>query len=541
LKDVRFDGDGRSIVYGDAEYQTWPFVWNDDTGRVWRLREARVEVSNKADKMPAALSFISHTGPDDQESQMEPRGLDALTLRALLSRHGAIDSSAPRTDLMHVESFVPLFINSHRKIDQLVDLLIEKTEVKTQTHWLKWFLGSEDSAAVEATCAAMTPARRKVLLENAILAYCVAHDPVSMLQEYFCREPGDIEECIAAWVPVKENGIDTLRELDQRAAAFRARASVFLAKDAIFLDDQQRRERARLAAIEMARVLGFAVRESTVREDVEHVQARCAPFVRDVIEHRSPDTLMRGLIECAKMLEKVLRFTNEFYRCIPHFTEISATGLPASNSRDQKRRPTLGSLLREFGAICSRLNEGKIADGFGTRTLPGLQQQLATLDRFLNLRNETCHEPDDLKKYLEQELTPLSTAERISLLRKVPEFFEWLQHPAGEHSEVGRIAPAVLHLNLVTTNRCGITTTQYLLRHEEGERSPKEITLYTTQPVAAAPGVFYGLPRPDKCMVFGLSGSEHSMRRGALWVDPILFGAEAFDVWTGRMEPEASA
>jgi hypothetical protein len=540
LNDVHFGSDGRSVVYGDAAYQTWPFLWNDDPGRLWRLREARLEISNKAAKIPAALSFISHTGPDDEESEIEPRGLDALTLRALLSRHGGIDASGPQTDLMHVESFVPLFINSHRKIDQLVDLLIDKTEVKTQAHWLRWFLGSEDDATVEATCAAMTPARRKVLLENAILAYCVAHDPVSMLQEYFYREPGDIEDCIAAWVPVKKNGTNTLRELDKRAQAFRARASVFLAKDELFLDDQQRRERARLAAIEMALVLGFSVRESTVREDVEHVQARCAPFVRDIIEHPSPDALMRGLIECAKMLENVLRFTNEFYRCIPHFTEISATGLPNPHARERKRKPTLGPLLREFGSICSSLKDGRIVEGFGTRTLPGLEQQLETLDRFVNLRNDICHDPHELKRYLEQELTPLSTAERVALLRKVPEFFEWLQHPAGDASEVGRIAPAVLHLNLVTTNRCGITTVQYLLRHEEGERSPKEITLYTTQPVAAAPGVFYGLPRPDKCMVFGLSGSQYAVRRGALWVDPILFGAEAFDLWTGRMEPEAS-
>jgi hypothetical protein len=457
------------------------------------------------------------------------------TLRRLLQRHGVNLEEVLSSDVMQTESFVPLFVDSHRQIDKLVDLLVEKSNDDTKQVWLKWFLGISDDREIDLKQRGILENPDKILLENAILAYCVANDPVSVLTEFFYKEKDDIEGCISKWRPKDESGNDVLARIDARASTARTRAAVFAQDDAIALDYMEGRERARLAALEMARALGFTVRESLVRDDVETLIARFSPFLAAIQDDPSADRLLRGLVECARMLEHILTFTVSFYLLIPDFVENSSTGLVKLSPREYSRRLTLGPLFEEFRSICTGLQKGRPELGFRKRRIDGTKKHFATLERFVNLRNRDIHPPS-----IESEMVTLNASQRLELLHKVLEFFEWLGKPGQEASELGRITPAVLHLNLVTTNRCGITTVHYKLSHRVGEGSPKEITLYTAQPVAGAPGVFYGLPRPDKCMTFGGTGTRHTGRRGALWVDPILFAADAFDSWTGANPAEGA-
>jgi hypothetical protein len=102
------------------------------------------------------------------------------------------------------------------------------------------------------------------------------------------------------------------------------------------------------------------------------------------------------------------------------------------------------------------------------------------------------------------------------LVAKFLDFLSWLKDPSNRDSNRDRIYPAVLHLNVLTMNQCGITSIKYNLTETAArDDEQRSIRLYTRQPLARFAGTFYGLPNQDK--------SQED-----LWIDPVLIPTTIF-------------
>jgi hypothetical protein len=220
------------------------------------------------------------------------------------------------------------------------------------------------------------------------------------------------------------------------------------------------------------------------------------------------------------MLEEVLGFVLAFYHLARLYDPSLATGMPSDAAVPTLAgNPTLGMLVKEFRTLCESLSSGPAITSIGVRkALRGANKKLPDIQRFTRYRNKEIHATD----LSEADFHHLSWKDQIGLLRDISTFFNWLVEPLPGDSNA-RMYPAVLHLNLLTTNRCGITSVKYVLKGEDGS-DLNSITLYTAQPVAAAPGVFYGVPHQDRYTP-------------QLWVDPVLFAADAFEEAVKRRTP----
>jgi hypothetical protein len=528
LRGIQFCDDGHTLIHEKHMIDAWPFLFWETSGaddlppQLWGLRESHgTSHSGSLVGLPRALRFAAFR---QDEALFRDENLDAFRLseiRQLLVQIGT-PFAAVEAESFQFRTFIPLFAHSHQKLDRVVDLLMRHTDETTRRRWVSWFLrkrlGPENESLTSADQLRLNDDVNRVLredsvvVENAILARCVEFDPVSVLVDYFQHEERDIKPRINELCPLDENGEVTIAHIDRLASAATNRLRRLWVGSPAELERREAIERGRLAGIEVAKALGFPIRETRVRDDINTLNGRLVNLISRAQETQDGNAMLRGIVECARMIEEVLGFVLAFYYLAGRYDPSLATGMPADAAVPTLAgRPTLGRLLRDFRTLCASLSAGAGIASIGARkALLDADTKLPEIHQFTKHRNQEIH----ASELREADFAHLSWGERITLLRAICTFFDWLVEPAPGHSNA-RIYPAILHLNLLTTNRCGITSVRYVLKGEDGS-DLNSITLYTAQPVAAAPGVFYGVPHQDRYTP-------------QLWVDPVLFAADAFE------------
>jgi ribosomal protein L12E/L44/L45/RPP1/RPP2 len=410
---------------------------------------------------------------------------------------------------------------AHRRLPDLTSFIVAFADDGTKEKWVREYLLSSwgKQPSEDDIKRAL---RDKNLVEDAIVAGCVERDPIEVMTHYFSVEGKDIEDCLTRFDP--SGAPATIAAIKQRVMNFAEKLKPIWVETAeSTLEMRLIGERARLAALEVARALGFRVKDVEVRETISEHISRVRRFI-DSLYNFGLDDQRKGAIHCAVVCEEILKFTIAFYRAVEYFdfrfeSGISPTDATSLANDDHTikrvRGQTLGRVLNEFHHLCAAYARGKQPPMLGDRgwMLEGLEQHCGKLEdqndrakqrspmwAFIEWRNKAVHHPD--------ELSPDDDLE--SLLKGVLSFLEWMRRPG--RTGATQVYPAILHLNVLSTNRCGITTVKY----ELWERNSSGVALYTHQPISATAGVFYGMPR-----------HERSTKR--LWMDPVLFGSEVIE------------
>lgn len=511
LRELSFDpSSSDSAVFHGTSVALWPFLrW--DGLRLATLRETRMPQpdDDRSGGLPKRLIHVRHEDYDEREELSEALPLDRLRLAAIAERVGHHHKDDATE--YHAESFIPLLVTNYSRMDNLVDLIMEEASDATKTEWVEWYL--KKGARSNPTPMEIRRALRdETLLENAILACALEFDPIAVLKDYFDSEREDIPKCMR--LLARDGADDILASIDGRVERVRERVEPLFVHGEQQLARLLRDHRARLASYEVARLLGFKIRHVNVRDSAEDYADRVAGFYRRMKDNPDEERLDRGLKQCCIISEEILEFIHFFYAAVSGFDRQSDTGLSiASRSilQQQAKRIAgkgLGFLIKEFRQLCARQEAGFPLLGQRRQFVDDSEPHVLTLERLNDWRNRSgeVHRHPTLS---------LSIGQRIDLLRDVVLFLQWLRRPHDNRlGTFERVYPAVLQLNVLTTNRCGVTSVKYVLR-ESGD-DDESIRLYTQQRVAGIAGVFYGLP------VQGRGNSE-------LWVDPVLFSAEAFE------------
>lgn len=500
-----FDANG-TVRFDGSPVRLWPFLrWDGD--RLLRIREPR---DRTAEGIPEALEWV---GADESDSVVEQLTTeDGRELRhiAVLVRHAreprVVELSPPT-----MESVVPLFADTHPQMCALAQLVQKKANPDTIARLLVPFLKAELGRDVDHA-EARTHAADTLLVENAIIRQCIEHDPIAVLKTYLENEPGDIIECLALLTSSDERATELYNSLRARTKDLRNRLEPLYAdamhKEAI--EKQVDAFAAQIAAKEIARLLGFRIVEQHAREPVDAYISRVAAFEEYVAgRRRDLVKVAGGLLECSKIAHEVLAFLIQFYSALKFYAPEYEDGI------DAKRRPAFKAEMSRI----ARFSFDKATKSFEKlRTDDAISQAVRThlnrpmwsenamrthVDALNELRrdwrNEYAHRPGVID----------TDAQR--LVSKFLDFLKWLQDPARTRTHRDRIYPAILHLNVLTMNQCGITSVKYGLTETGHDRA---IRLYTRQPLANVAGVFYGLPNQDKA-------------QDDLWLDPVLFPTNA--------------
>lgn len=501
LQRFAFDADG-AVSFDGAPVRLWPFLrWDGD--RLLRIREPR---DRTPEGIPEALEWV---GADESDSLVEQLSTtDGRELRriATLVQHvrepRAIELAPPT-----MESVVPLFADTHPQMCALAQLVQKKANPDTIARLLVPFLEMELRRDVDHA-EARTHASDTLLVENAIIRQCIEHDPIAVLKTYLENEPGDIIECLALLTGSDAHAADVYNSLRSRSKDLRNRLEPLYAdpmhKDAI--DRQVDSYAAQIAAKEIARLLGFRIVEQHAREPVDAYISRVAAFEEYVAgRRRDLVKVAGGLLECSKIAHEVLVFLIQFYTALKYYAPEYEDGI------DTKRKTAFSSEMARisrlnFNAATKAFAKLRIDEGvtravrshlnrpmWNEGAMRGHVEALDELRR--DWRNEYAHRPGVID------------TDGQRLVAKFLDFLKWLQDPGRTRTHRDRIYPAILHLNVLTMNQCGITSVKYGLT-EAGHDSA--IRLYTRQPLANVAGVFYGLPNQDKA-------------QDDLWLDPVLF------------------
>lgn len=508
------------LQLGDQSIETWPFVvWNGTAIKI--LHECWAEPSDDdVERLPNTFELESWRGLESRTEIVHAGSSEIRQVAEIAALSGIDAVEGAVDDRFRPELLVPLLAGTvHRRLPDLASYILKHASDGTKKKWVKEYLQSswgkqpsddEINKALKATN----------LVENAIVAGCVERDPIEVMTHYFSVEGTGIEACLLQFDP--SGAPATIAAIDQRVRNFAEKLKPIWVETAeSALDIRLIGERARLGALEVARALGFRVRDVEIRETISEHISRVRRFI-DSLYNFDLDHQRKGAIHCSVVCEEILKFTIAFYRSVEYFdfrfeSGISAgdmTSLADDSTIGRVRGQPLGRVLDEFQNLCAAYARGKQPPMLGDRgwMLEGLEQHFGKIDHqksekqrgpmwdFKEWRNKAVHNPEKLSPHDDLE----------SLLKGLLSFLEWLRTPG--RAGATQVYPAILHLNVLSTNRCGITTVKY----ELWEKNSGGVALYTHQPISATAGVFYGMPR-----------HERSTRR--LWMDPVLFGSEVIE------------
>ena len=506
LEDVRFEVHRpNQAVLGDVAFETWPFVdWNGTTIRI--LHECWAEPPDSdAERLPNTFEFESWRGLESRTEIVHATFSDINRIAQIAALSGIEAIQGAVDERFRPELLVPLLAGTaHRRLPDLASFILANASDGTKTKWVKEYL--EASWGKKATDEEITRALKDTnLVEDAIVAGCVERDPIEVMTHYFNNEGKDIPSCLLHFDP--SGAPATIASIERRVSNFSEKLKpIWVETEETKLEARLIAERARLAALEVARALGFRVRDVTVRETIAEHVSRLHRFI-DSLYNFDLDHQRSGAVHCAVVCEEILKFTIAFYRAVEYFdfryeagiSAADAGGLADDPSISNVRGKPLGRVLNEFKNLCTAYDRGKQPPMLGDRgwMLDGLRQHLPAMSAFIEWRNNAVHNP--------AKLSPDDDLE--ALLNGVLAFLRWMRRPG--RAGATQVYPAILHLNVLSTNRCGITTVKY----ELWEKNSGGVALYTHQPITATAGVFYGMPR-----------YERSTKR--LWMDPVLFGSE---------------
>jgi len=511
LRRFSFAGDG-SVTFDGRAIEIWPFFRWDGT----RLRRIREPHDRNEERLPEALEWV---GGDEHDSEIaslsfaEKREMKKI---ARLVFYQTADALAPVVAPV-TESVLPLFADTHPQMNKLAGLIQSKANSETRAKLLAPFLTAEQNRRVTPK-EALARVDDAVLMENAIIRECIEKDPVAVLKTYLEDEPGDTIDCltflsggdtemalrmdaaIAALAEARRKGLEPLYPHEAHAAE---------------IDREIDGYTALLSAKEVARLLGFRIVEQYAQESIDAYIVRVSAFAR-YVHGRRPDRVKvaGGLLECSKIAHDILRFLTEFYTMLKYYDPQYEEGLS----------PTAKELLQKESQSIWKRDLFRATEGF--RSLGREEAVVTAVQRHLGrpMWSEAEGEKhtkalDDFRqdwrnRYAHESGLPDEDAEK--LVTRFLEFLKWLRDPTKTESHRDRIYPAVLHLNVLTLNQCGITSVKYCLTENSADDATVgTISLYTRQPLANFAGVFYGLPNQGKS-------------QEKLWVDPVLIPTNVF-------------
>lgn len=493
-------------ILNGREINLWPFLhW--DGQHLWGLRHARTTAESESRKtsLPTKLLFVREDTNHLDEFVRDDHDVsasDSVRLAEVMRHLGINVSASDERAPFEPASFIPAMSQTYPHIRSLIDLLSKHAGDSKQV-WVKQYLAK---AAIKPTKRALNDS---TTIANAILSACLERDPIEVLTSHFETHRIDQTRFLRTLAPNHCGAI--LDQIEHDAKLVRVKHSLLRTTSDVDLERGIAAYRARLVAIEVAQLVGFRIKNVVVRESIEEYIGRLTDFIIVIEARNDTKRVLSGLKDAFFVCERVLAFVELFHCAAEHFTMDESHGFSAEGQRALKSCASKdGGMFGPRIGKLRRLLERYDRDGIhnlGPR--PGIRKEAIPYLEVLEILGKWRNEQEHL---VENFIPPqMKTRDAIHLLKSILRFFEWLQRPVKGSSE--RLYPAILHLNVLTTNRCGLTTVTYVLR---GKHQNDTVRLYTRQPVSGAAGVFYGLP------VLGNTTAE-------LWFDPVLLAADVFE------------
>jgi hypothetical protein len=509
LRDFSFTAEGRIVRFRRKKLETSPFLLWD--GRdVWRFRRITQEES----QAECAQYLSAAIGDESQEVlSMDSQALRRVSIVGSLlgmnTSERLLREDTPSQEAMP-QSFMPLFADSHPDMSRLADRLCSKASPETRFNlWVSPLVGADRKQGRKL-------ADNRVFVTNAILKQCMDRDPISVLEEFFIEEPREQERYFTHLVHDAAEQRKHRRQIEREVEEYEQNLAPFYCQHQEELKDQVKRRRMRLVAQRIVRLSGFEIIENVAQEDLNDYRRRARAFHRyltspaDEKQEDRSAKVRGGLLACALAVETILKTILMFYSALrwydpnhPHTLDDAGTvGLAKAIG---KMRKPLGPLISDVWNLESDKEVMvKINDLLGrSRLWPERSDviPLKALKAIKDWRNQVHYRPPRIDAAAE-------------LVAGFIHCLDWLQDARPHPGQSWQIFPALLSLNLVTTNNCGISSTKYTLAAHDEERH--QITLYTRQLLSANSGSFFGLPHLEKTI------------KNQVWVDPVLIPSALF-------------
>jgi len=397
-------------------------------------------------------------------------------------------------------------------MDKLAQRLFESSYPGTKVRlWIAPFLQIDPTTSDKADPYVTD----QVLVTNAIIKKCMDTDPVTVMTDYFEAEPEDEHLYFKLVLGNDQRRIDLIRaEVNATVAEYSDRQSLYCREeDKAPLQKKRDAFRRRLVAQKIVQLMGFQLVEQKAQDDIDDYSAQVSAFLAAIKDgSEQPLLVAGGLVKCAAIAEEILTFLISFYMALKYYDgtlaegldehRIDSLGVNLAHSFD--RVNGLGGLIPVFRDLAK---DPDITDAvkmhLGRESIwpEGLKKYTDVLHALKDYRNKEAHEVE----VASIERAPETVKRFLSVL-------EWLRDPLGRGDDAMRIYPAILQLNTITMNNCGITSIKHNLTTRGASRP---ITLYTRQPLSVYAGTFYGLPQRNKALK-------------DLWLDPVLVPTRIF-------------
>jgi hypothetical protein len=517
LKSFSFEDSGVAVFDDEGEKRQidlWPFLLWDG-----RLLQRFVECPSMEH------GVVWSTFADGEDVRHPPRKLPQgrrNQFRATLALVGStmtVESTAP--DLHYEESVIPLFADTHPYMDKLAQRLFDSSDVGTRARlWVAPFFQNYDRLTWDE---ANEHANDQVLVTNAIIKKCMDTDPVTVMTDYFEAEPEKERKYFELLLGKDRKRIDQiLDELDAAVKSHRERQSLYCRpEDENALNNNMKIFHRRLVARRIVHLMGFQIVEQKAQDDIDDYVAQVSAF-HDFIREGSAQPLLvaGGLIKCAAIGEEILKFLIAFYTAMKYYEPMLAEGLDEPRVAHLETNLAfvfggvrgLSDLATKFDDLAKNEEIGEAVEIYLGRDVIWPHEKAAKaiggLRNLNQYRNKNAHE------------VPVSDVEKApATIKRFLNFLEWLRDPTERSDDAGRIYPAILQLNTITMNHCGITSVKHNLTTRGSSRP---ITLYTRQPLSVYAGTFYGVPQKNKALK-------------DLWLDPVLIPTRIFsDILTAK-------
>jgi hypothetical protein len=494
------------------------FTWSGETRRidVWPFLLWDGEVLQRfVEYAPNERGLVWITYNDGEDIRQPPRKPvheRRNQLRATMALVGCAPVAEPLPEAHYEESVIPLFAETHPYMDKLAQRLFEESQAGTQVRlWIGPFLQLDPRTSDKADAYI----NDQVLVTNAIIKKCMDTDPVTVMMDFLEAEPEDEYKFFKRLLGDDPRRIKQAQdEVDATVTEYADRQSLYCRpQDEAALQTKRDAFRRRRVAQKMVQLMGFQLVEQKAQDDIDDYAAQVGAFLGAVSDRSTPPlSVAGGLVKCAAIAEEILTFLIAFYTALKYYDgtlaegldehRIDSLGVNLAHSFD--RVNGLGGLIPVFRDLAK---DPEITDAvkmhLGRESIwpEGLKKYTDVLHALKDYRNKEAHEVE----VLGIKRAPETVKRFLSVL-------EWLRDPLGRGDDAMRIYPAILQLNTITMNHCGITSIKHNLTTRGASRP---ITLYTRQPLSVYAGTFYGLPQRNKALK-------------DLWLDPVLVPTRIF-------------
>jgi len=504
LKEFDFSDNTSEVHFDGKPIQVSPFLrWNGSRLELYQF------IKNEKTSRKIVYFYFKEGEKRTESYPIEAQIDEHLRTWANQFKIKNWDSQSPMLEASP-QSIMPLFAESYPVLNRLAHKLLEASSPYTKKElWIKPLFHGDEKQQNEAL-------NNDVVLTNAIIHSCLTKDPVTVLTEYFCLEPGDAVEYLR-WVLQDTRSADQIMKgIEEEKETYETRLRIIYGPNRESdIKNQTKTFYSKSVATRLVKLLRFPFFELPLFEDILDILGRVQAFneyLRLAPQNR-PDIgkANQALFECIKDVEQVLKSLLLFYSALKYYDPIQPTGISAAKRAELQE--TFGIFENKgLGRYIGLLNDLNRDPGLSlvlkerldrTTIMPedSRKIQFAAVNKLRDFRNKKFAHPGGLLlKYGEIE----------DIVHQLIGFYQWLLGNTESSSESWRIYPNILGLNVISTNSCGIISLKYRLRDL---REGKDVTLYTRQPLSFDCGNYYGLPLGRKSL-------------DDLWVDPVLIAAK---------------